>query len=413
VESLLAQKGAVLLAKSEAADNLRAQFEQTAAALGMARDEIGELNARRATLQETLDQERKQADAKLSLLADAKERMTQEFMVLANDVMTLHGESFSRQNKEQIDAILAPLREKLGEFQQGLQNAHAESGKERATLAEQIRYLSENSAKMTLETSNLTRALKGEAQTQGAWGEMILGSILERSGLREGEEYVVQENHVTEVGNQLRSDVVVNLPGGQRIVIDSKVSLTAFSACVNADTEVDRAMHLTRHLASMRAHIKTLASKEYHSAAGSQLDYVVMFVPIEGALAAALQEDPNLTVFAVENNVAIATPTTLMIALRTVANVWQVERRNRNAELIALRAGKIYDKLAGFIEDMSSLGIRLDQARTSFDGAMGRLSSGKGNLLQQVEQLKALGAKTNKTFPGGLLDGDDSEAVAA
>ena len=269
------------------------------------------------------------------------------------------------------------------------------------------------SAQMTLETSNLTRALKGETQTQGAWGEMILSSLLERSGLREGEEYVAQENNADEDGNRLRPDVVVNLPGGQRIVIDSKVSLVAFHACVNADSDEVRAEQLARHLASVRTHIRTLASKEYHSAVGSQLDFVVMFMPIEGALATALQADPELTAFAVQNNVAIATPTTLMIALRTVANVWNVERRNRNAENIAIRAGKIYDKLVGFLEDMGALGARLNQARNSFDEAMGKLSHGKGNLVQQVENLKSLGARTNKNLPPNLLDEGESAAVSA
>jgi DNA recombination protein RmuC len=335
--------------------------------------------------------------------------MTSEFKILAAEVMQSHSETFSKQNKEQIEIILAPLREKLGEFQLGLQGAQIETAKEREALVQQIRDLSAHSAKMTLETSNLTRALKGEAQTQGAWGEMILASILERSGLREGEEYVIQQSHTTEEGARLKPDVEVKLPGGQKIVIDSKVSLVAFDDYVNAESEAERGAHLKRHLTSIRTHIKTLSSKEYHSAAGSHLDYVVMFIPIEGALAAALQEDPGLTAEAVGANVAIATPTTLMIALRTVANVWQVERRNKNAEIIARRAGKIYDKLVGFLEDMTSLGNRISQARVSYDEAMAKLSSGRGNLVNQVEQLKQLGAKASKSLPASVLDENDTE----
>jgi DNA recombination protein RmuC len=205
--------------------------------------------------------------------------------------------------------------------------------------------------------------------------------------------------------------VEVKLPGGQKIVIDSKVSLVAFDDYVNAESEAERAAHLKRHLTSLRSHIKTLSSKEYHSAAGSHLDYVVMFIPIEGALAAALQEDPGLTAEAVGANVAIATPTTLMIALRTVANVWQVERRNKNAEIIARRAGKIYDKLVGFLEDMTSLGNRIGQARVSYDEAMAKLSSGRGNLVNQVEQLKVLGAKASKSLPASVLDENDAELL--
>jgi DNA recombination protein RmuC len=411
LDSELAKKTALLTEKTDAAAKLDERLEHTAQALQSAQRENTGFREQLAKLGETLEQERTLAGEKLKLLTEAKERMTQEFKVLATDVMQLHGEKFSKQNKEQIDAVLAPLREKLGEFQQGIQTAHTESTKERATLAEQIRQLTESSAKMTSETSNLTRALKGEAQTQGAWGEMILASILERSGLRGGEEYIVQGHINTEDGQRVRPDVIVNLPGGQRIVVDSKLSLVAFDAYVSAEEETVRVGALARHLDSMRGHIKTLASKEYHIAAGSQLDYVIMFVPIEGALSTALHAEPNLTGFAVDNNVAIATPTTLMMCLRTVANVWQVERRNRNAEAIADRAGRLYDKLVGFVADMGLLGDRLNQARGSYDAAMGKLSTGSGNLIRQVHQLKDLGARTNKSLPQSLLGDGEVESL--
>jgi DNA recombination protein RmuC len=356
-----------------------------------------------AALRETLQQERRQAEEKLKLLGEAKEAMTKEFQVLANDLMSKHGENFTKQNKEQLDGLLTPLRDKLKEFQDGLQKAHEDTGKERATLAEQIRQLSEQSARMSTETVNLTRALKGSAQMQGAWGEMVLENLLEKSGLREGEEYHRQSSHSTEDGGRLRTDVIVNLPGGQHVIIDSKVSTVAFEAYVNAETDEEREAQLTAHLASMRGHIKALASKEYHAAAGSSLDYVIMFVPIEGALAAALQKDPNLTSYAVQSDVAIATPTTLMIALRTIENVWKVERRNQNAEAIADRAGHLYTKFVGFVDDMQGLGRRLSQAQTSYTAAMGKLQTGAGNLIGQAEKLKELGAKTTKSLPKGML----------
>ncbi len=412
----LASASAALREKNSELDRRLAAEEQKsarAAALELALAEQRQLSGRLADARaaaekqsaidaEALRQERRQAEEKLALLSDARETMTREFKSLAADVMRSHGETFSRQNKEQIELILAPLRDRIGEFQSGLEAAQSASSNERAVLADQIRRLSEDS-------SNLTRALRGEAQSQGAWGEMILGSILERSGLREGEEYRTQQSHTTDEGDRLRSDVLVDLPGGQRIVIDSKVSLSAFHDYVNAESAADRAAHLRRHLASIRAHIKSLSAKQYHSAAGSQLDYVVLFMPIEGALAAALSEDPNLTAEAVAANVAIATPTTLMIALRTVANVWQVERRNRNAELIAQKAGRIYDKLVGFLEDMDLLGNRLNQARAAYDDAFGKLSAGRGNLVRQVEDLKHLGAKAAKAIPADLLDGQESD----
>lgn len=384
--------------------------EQKASRVPLLEEQLSAESARLVTIKEakaaleaTLEQEHKQATEKLALLVDAKNSMTQEFKILADNAMKTQGETFSKQNKEQIDALLNPLREKLGEFNQSVQTATKEGNKERAILAERIQSLTESSAKMTAETTNLTKALKGDQQTQGAWGEMILASILERSGLREGQEYTSQESHTHEDGSRVRTDVIINIPDGQKIIVDSKVSLVAFERYVNAP-DADKAAHLSAHMVSLRNHIKTLASKEYQFAAGSHLDYVVMFIPIEGALAAALHNDPALTSFAVENNVAIATPTTLMMALRTVANVWQVERRNRNAEAIAERAGKIYDKLAGFVDDMTGLGRQLELAKGCYEKGMSKLHTGRGNLLNQVEQLKTLGAKTSKTLPSSDED---------
>ncbi len=397
------------LSRVEAAlQEARVRLTETEGMLAAVRTEREGFKTGLATLQETLSKERLHAAEKLQLLQDAKDTMTKEFGLLANEVMARHGESFSKQNKEQIDGLLQPMRDKLAEFQQGLQSAHTESAKERATLGEQIRGLSETSARMTTETTNLTRALKGKAQTQGAWGEMILASILQRSGLREGAEYVSQATGATEEGQRLRPDVIVSLPGDQRIVIDAKVSLVAFEGHVNAATDSERDMCLGRHLNSMRTHIKTLSSKDYRAVAGSRLNYVVMFVPIEGALAAALQGDPGLTSFAMENNVTIATPTTLMIALRTVHSVWQVECRNQNAEAIADRAGKLYDKFVGFVTDLQQVGRGLKLADDSYRDAMGKLSTGKGNLVRQIEQLKGMGARTGKSLPLSLL-GDNGE----
>jgi DNA recombination protein RmuC len=372
-----------------------------------------DLQAEVSRLNEQVAQERKQSVEKLELLKEAKERLTQEFKVLADGVLKEQSETFSKQNREQIGTILTPLKESLVTFQQGLTVAHTETTKERATLAEQIRRLTDESARMTLETSNLTRALKGKSQTQGAWGEMVLKTILERSGLREGEEFVTQQSHSSEDGSRYRPDVVVNLPNGQKIILDSKVSLSAFHDYVNAEEEGERAAHLTRHAQSLRGHIKDLSRKEYHQFDGASVDYVILFVPIEGALAAALLDDPALTSNAIDANVTIATPTTLMIALRTVANVWQVERRNRNAEAIADRAGKLYEKFAGFLTDMGQLGDRLTTAQKSYSNAMNKLQSGPGNVVRQVEQLKELGARTSKSLSVVSVDDSEMPALAA
>jgi DNA recombination protein RmuC len=398
-----ADHAATIRAAAETRDRLQASLAAAEAALSGVSAALAEEQRKSAVLGETLDQERRTADQKLALLTEAREKMTAEFKLLAAEEMKARGETFARANQEQIDGLLNPLRLKIGEFQDGLRVANEQSIRERATLAEQIKALSEASGRMSTETLNLTRALKGEAQTQGAWGEMILSSILERSGLREGEEYLTQESHTGDEGNRLRPDVIVRLPNDQRVVIDSKVSLTAFEAHVAAETDEQRALALDRHVQSIRSHIRGLAGKKYQDA--SALDYVVMFVPIEGALALALQGDADITSHAVSNNVAIATPTTLMIALRTIANVWDVERRNRNADAIAQRAGLLYDKFVGFLDDMTTVGIRLRQASDAHSAAIGKLQSGSGNLIRQVDQLKALGARTgNKPIPAALLD---------
>ena len=393
-------------------DKMEGERNAVQAKLDAALEGKAAVEAGQARLTETLEQERRQSEEKLKLLSEAREQMANEFKVLAEEVMFRHGETFSKQNKEQIDAVLTPLRDKMTEFQQGLQVAHDESLKDRTVLAEQIRNLTETSAVMSNETQNLTRALKGEAQVQGAWGEMILGTILEKSGLREGEEYVAQESHTAEDGTRVRPDVIVNLPAGEKIIIDSKVSLKAFEDYVNAGTEADRSSSLQRHLTSMKTHIRALGSKEYHLAAGSRLDYVLMFVPIEGALAAAIQADADLTSLAAECNVAIATPTTLMIALRTVANVWKVERRNKNAEAIADRAGLLYDKFCGFVEDLANIKKHLGKTTDAYDAAMSKLTLGRGNLLAQVGMLRDLGARASKTLRNAQPRDQENEVEA-
>ena len=397
----------------EQVKGLRGQVAELTGELSAILGTVADLRTANATIRETLDQERKQADEKIALLTAARVEMGHEFRTLAEEVMTRHGESFTKLNKEQIDGILTPLREKLGEFERNVQASHVESVKERATLAEQIRHIAETGAAMGKETKDLTEALRGRSQTQGAWGEMVLDTILERSGLRSGEEYSAQKTFADEDGKRLRPDVVINLPGGQQMVVDAKVSLTAFESLVNAATDEERVVHLQRHLVSVRGHIATLGSKEYHSATGTTLDYVVMFVPIEGALAAALHADPSLIVFAAERNVTITTPTTLMIALRTVANVWQVERRNQNAEEIAVRAGKLYDKFVGFVADMTAVGDSMTRTRSAFDGAMGKLVNGRSNVIRQLEQLKSMGGRTSKSLPATLLDAAEGQVTLA
>ena len=354
--------------------------------------------------------EQKAANEKIEILTKIRRDMEAQFKELAENALKAQGESFSKANIEKLEATLTPLKEHVGHFEKELRQVHEETVKDRERLKAEISQLSKRSEAISQEAISLTKALKGDTQIQGAWGEMVLESILERSGLREGEEYETQAHRIGASGERLRPDVVVRIPGGKSLVIDSKVSLLAYNEAVNAETDEDALRSRKRHLTSIKAHINALSAKGYQTAENSTVDYVILFVPIEGALSEALREDPALTEYALEKNITIATPTTLMMALKTIANVWAVDRRNQNAELIADRAGKLYDKVYGFVQSMERVGERLDQAQDSYSQAFSQLSKGRGNMISQVESLKNLGAKTSKTIRTEF-DNDDDNTV--
>ena len=354
--------------------------------------------------------EQKAANEKIEILTKIRRDMEAQFKELAENALKAQGESFSKANIEKLEATLTPLKEHVGHFEKELRQVHEETVKDRERLKVEILQLSKRSEAISQEAISLTKALKGDTQIQGAWGEMVLESILERSGLREGEEYETQAHRIGASGERLRPDVVVRIPGGKSLVIDSKVSLLAYNDAVNAETDEDALRSRKQHLTSIKAHINALSAKGYQTAENSTVDYVILFVPIEGALSEALREDPALTEYALEKNITIATPTTLMMALKTIANVWAVDRRNQNAELIADRAGKLYDKVYGFVQSMERVGERLDQAQDSYSQAFSQLSKGRGNMISQVESLKNLGAKASKTITTDF-DNDDDNTV--
>ena len=364
----------------------------------------GEVNR----LQAELTAQAEAAAEKIEILSKVRADMEAKFGELAREALKIQGEAFSQTNLERLNATLTPLKEHVGHFERELKAVHQATVEDRAALKAEIRGLTQRSEAISKEATALTRALKSDQQRQGAWGEMILTNILERSGLREGEEYETQAHRTGTDGERLRPDVVIRIPGGKSLVVDSKVSLLAYTEAVNAETEGDAAAARKRHVASLRAHINGLSAKGYQAAEASTVDYVILFVPIEGALSEALREDGAITEYALERHITIATPTTLMMALRTVSHVWAVERRNRNAEEIAKRAGLLYDKVAGFVSSMEGVGTRLRQAQDSYDSALGQLSQGSGNLLRQAEILKALGAKTTKSIG---MEFDETDAL--
>lgn len=363
------------------------------------RDRSTGLQSELAAMRTRLDEQARQNELNLKRFTEARQQMTDEFKAIAGDVLRSHSETFTKQNREQVDTLLKPLNDKLVEFQ-------GELARDSASMKEQIRALAESSLQMQTEAGNLTRALKGSSQAQGAWGEMILSSILERSGLREGEQFVTQTSHTNEDGARVRTDVEVLMPNDDRLIIDSKVSLTAFAAYTSGEDE-DRDVHLAAHIASIRNHVRTLGDKTYQRHARSKLDFVMMFVPIESALATAIQHDAQLVEYAMGRGVMLTTPTTLMTVLRTVRNVWDIEKRHQNAEEIAARAGALYDKVAGFLGSMDKLETHLERARQSYDDAKGQLATGRGSLVRQVEMLRNLGAKSSKALPAGWDGGED------
>ena len=356
-------------------------------------------------LEAALDSERKQGLGRIESLNEAKEALTIQFKNLANDILDDKTRRFTEQNALSIDALLKPLQTKLTEFKEQVSTSYANESRERFALKSEIERLSALNVKMSDETRSLTQALKGDSKVQGNWGELVLESILESSGLRKGEEYLVQDSHTQVDGSRLQPDIVVRLPEGRHLVVDSKVSITAYARhaeSLDADTAQ---IELNAHIQSLRQHIQGLSSKNYSSLYGvGSGDFVLMFIPIEPAFLLALKSAPNLYQEALAKNIVLVCPSTLMATLRTVAHLWRQDHQNKNALEIARQCGVLYDKFVGFIDDMEKLGQRIDQAQTSYHDAFSKLKTGKGNLIRTAERVRELGVKPSKTLPTGLLD---------
>ena len=356
-------------------------------------------------LEAALDSERKQGLGRIESLNEAKEALTIQFKNLANEILDDKTRRFTEQNAQSLDALLKPLQTKLTEFKEQVSTSYANESRERFALKSEIERLSALNVKMSDETRSLTQALKGDSKVQGNWGELVLESILESSGLRKGEEYLVQDSHTQVDGSRLQPDIVVRLPEGRHLVVDSKVSITAYARhaeSLDADTAQ---IELNAHIQSLRQHIQGLSSKNYSSLYGvGSVDFVLMFIPIEPAFLLALKSAPNLYQEALAKNIVLVCPSTLMATLRTVAHLWRQDHQNKNALEIARQCGALYDKFVGFVDDMERLGQRIDQAQTSYHDAFNKLKTGKGNLIRTAEKVRELGVKPSKTLPSGLLD---------
>ncbi|WP_341502491.1 DNA recombination protein RmuC [Gallaecimonas sp. GXIMD4217] len=412
-----------LQAELQRGGELREVLGERERALEAGRQRETRLVQQLSELKTRLDEQQRQAQQAQQLLEDNKAVMKQEFQVLANEILDAKGKAFSQQQKERLEHLLSPFKEQLNDFRSKVESARREESEGRAALREQLTQLFNLNQQITSEAANLTQALKGDKKLQGNWGELHVERILESSGLIKGSEYEREPNFKDEEGNNRRPDFIVHLPEGKHLIIDSKVSLNDYLAYVQAEDEVSRQGALNRHIQAVRNHIRGLSDKDYPRLKGMQApDFVFLFMPIEPAFLAAFQHDQQLFNEAFERRIVVVTPSTLLATLRTVANLWTIERQNANARKLADRAAKVHDKLRVFVEKMEKLDGQLVGARKSYDEAMNTLKHGTGNLISQARQFEALGVRVKKELPRqtlGTADLDeqgldeDSELLAA
>ena len=333
-----------------------------------------------------------------------QEKFTKEFENLANKILEEKSTKFTAQNNENMKNILLPLQDKIMGFEKKVEDTHKESIDYHAALRQQIIGLSEMNAQMSKETLNLTKALKGDSKMQGNWGELVLERVLEKSGLEKGREYEVQQSFTNDAGFRVLPDVVIHLPDGKKMIVDSKVSLTAYEKWTNEENDNLKIDHLKEHVNSIKRHVEQLGNKNYHDLYQIESpDFVLLFIPIEPAFAIALNQEPTLYNRAFEKNIVIVTPTTLLATLRTIDSMWTNQKQQENAFEIARQAGALYDKFEGFVADLIKIGNKINDSKTEYESAMSKLVEGRGNLIVSVEKLKKMGAKAKKSLPENIL----------
>lgn len=336
---------------------------------------------------------------------ELREKFTKEFENLANKILEEKSTKFTEQNRENLKNILSPLQEKIHLFEKKVEDTHKESIDYHAALRQQIIGLRDMNEQMSKETLNLTRALKGDTKMQGNWGELILERVLEKSGLEKGREYYVQQSHVNDEGSRIQPDVVINLPDGKKMIVDSKVSLVAYERYVNEEDDLLKLAHLKEHINSIRRHVDQLSDKNYHDLYKIESpDFVLLFIPMEPAFAIALNDDATLYSKAFERNIVIVTPSTLLATLRTIDSMWTNQKQQENAYEIARQAGALYDKFEGFVSDLTKVGNKMKDAQSEYQNAMGKLIDGRGNIITSIEKLKKMGAKAKKSLPENILN---------
>ncbi|SFV52502.1 DNA recombination protein RmuC [hydrothermal vent metagenome] len=397
-------------AKLESTEQMYAALLEEHKVLQQKNEMLQEDNSRyrtnNARLLMKLESEERYASSQKEMMSSHKQEIKTELEALAKKVFEGNSQKFAEFSKENLDSMIKPLQTQISEFKKQVADTYNMESQERAVLKNEINSLKKLNEKISKDAINLTNALKGESKQQGIWGEMVLEHVLEASGLRKGYEFQREVSLKTDDNETLRPDVVVHLPDNRDLIIDAKTSLVAYERYVNASNDKEKEQYLKAHLESIRFHVKELSKKNYERLKEvNTLDFIFMFMPIEGALAVALEHDNSIYDNAFKNKILLVGPTTLLVAMRAVENVWKFERQNQNAQEIARRAGAMYDKFVGFSEDLMKISKQIDGIQGSFSAARNKLSSGKGNLVRQVEQIKELGAQTSKKIPKELRGG--------
>lgn len=381
------------------AETSRVQLEQIAALS----EQGTELEREKSRLATQLQEELRRSEDNLKVLNDTRQELQAQFKNLANQIFEEKTRTFSDQSKANLDTILAPFKEKIGEFEKKVTEIYSTEGKERHSLIKEVQKLQELNQRISEDAENLTKALKGDSKTQGSWGEIILERILEESGLRKGIEYDSQGGFRDSDGRLLKPDVIVHLPEGKDIIIDSKVSLTAYEKYTRTETDTEREQAIKDHLLSVNAHLKGLESKRYDELPDvKSLDFVLMFVPVESAFMLTVEKDNQIFRKAFEKNIMIVSPSTLLVTLRTIQNIWRYEYQSKNAQEIAEKAGGLYDKFVSFVADLEKIGDQLGTVQKTYDNAHNKLTSGRGSLVSRAQKLIDLGVKNRKRLPASV-----------
>lgn len=388
------------------------QLEETKLVLSQAQAQELQLSTQLARLETVNSNLSKQLEEQKQAVNAMEDKLSIQFKNLANELLEEKSKKFTVQNKENLEALLKPLGERIQAFEKQVEQTNKEDLERNVALRTEITRLYTLNMQITKEAENLAKAIKGDTKTQGNWGEFILESILEKSGLIKDREYIIQASFVTEEGKRYQPDVVIKLPTEKHLIVDAKVSLINYEQFFNTEQEEEKVQQLKKHLLSIRRHIASLSEKNYQSEYSLQgLDFVIMFIPIEPAFSLVVQHDHAIFSEAYEKNIIIVSPSTLIATLRTISNIWKQEYQNQNALEIAQQSGALYDKFVGFIEDLKQIGRQLDMTQKSYIEAMKKLYDGKGNLVTRVEKIKSLGARATKAIDQQLLDRADAREL--